>query len=399
MRQLIFEGRFLVNVVGGIVRQDNLRTIRSRINWERMYRTADYHKIANIMYLASLGNGSQIPERWLEHFSERYREALRFGDTCEEAQREVLLMLEMMKVPCTVLSSVSMRELYLVPEMSGCGLLKLLFDESSYVLAKGYLVDLGYETIQLNEGYGERMKNASGFDIEIFYKLPLRTKLYAKNIRIMLEGAQLWDNCSFVRRLSLENQYVFLMAKAAYAYVVDELLIRDMLDLYLFHRTWREIMNEEFIRKRLKEFQVDELAKKLLQVAYMWFGRKEERLSDGLQEDTQVYDILENRILSRGILNKETDEQALKLARLIKREIDREQFRERIAALQKKWREKWQAIDRKRKWIFPEYNYMCSIYPVLEDIPLLLPFCWLSRGLRQLKRLLFGAMQKKDEPG
>lgn len=68
MNRLIFEGRFLVNMVGSIVRQDELRAVHSRIEWERMYRTADYHRIANITYLGLLGYGGKIPERWQERF-------------------------------------------------------------------------------------------------------------------------------------------------------------------------------------------------------------------------------------------------------------------------------------------------------------------------------------------
>ena len=84
MERLIYEGRFLVNTVGGILRQDDLRVMYSRVNWEKMFREADYHKIANIIYLASLGNGDKIPERWRERFFERYQKALGFGDVCRK---------------------------------------------------------------------------------------------------------------------------------------------------------------------------------------------------------------------------------------------------------------------------------------------------------------------------
>lgn len=46
-------------------------------------------------------------------------------------------------------------------------------------------MDLGYETDYSYKGYGEHMKNAAGFDMEIYYKLPLRTRLYDKNMKLM----------------------------------------------------------------------------------------------------------------------------------------------------------------------------------------------------------------------
>jgi hypothetical protein len=312
-----------------------------------------------------------------------------------EAQQEILMMMEMMNLPCFVISSCAIRELYPVPEMAACGLLKLLVDEKSYVLAKGYMVDLGYETDYYYKGYGEHMKNAAGFDMEIYYKLPLRTRLYDKNMKLMLETAPFWGRYKYVRGFSLENQFVFMLARAAYAYAADELLIRDVLDLYVFHRTWREKMNEESIEKRMEGFRVDELGKKILQIAYMWFGSKGEKASDGLPEDIKVYDILENRVLSRGLLNKETDQQALKLERLVQREINREQSREKRAAFTEKWRNRRKNIGRILRWVFPEYKYMCVIYPILEDFSILLPICWIWRGIRQLKGLIISNMFKK----
>ena len=395
MERLIYEGRFLVNTVGGIMRQDDLREMYGRVNWEKMFREADYHKIANIIYLASLGKGDEIPERWRERFFERYQKALRFGDVYREAQQEILMMMEMMNLPCFVISSCAIRELYPVPEMAACGLLKLLVDEKSYVLAKGYMVDLGYETDYSYKGYGEHMKNAAGFDMEIYYKLPLRTRLYDKNMKLMLETAPFWGRYKYVRGFSLENQFVYMLASAAYAYVTDALLIRNVLDLYVFHRMWKEKMNIESIEKRMEGFRVDELGKKILQIAYMWFGSKGEKASDGLPEDIKVYDILENRILSRGVLNNETDQQALKLERLVQREINREQFREKRAAFTEKWRKRRKNIGRMLRWVFPEHKYMCVIYPVLEDFPILLPICWIWRGIRQLKGLLISNLFKK----
>ena len=398
MERLIYEGRFLVNTVGGIIRQDDLRVMYGRVNWEKMFREADYHKIANIIYLASLGNGDKIPDRWRKRFFERYQRALVFGDVYREAQQEVLMMMEMMNLPCFVISSCAIRELYPVPEMAACGLLKILVDEKSYVLAKGYMVDLGYETDYSYKGYGEHMKNAAGFDMEIYYKLPFHTRLYDKNMKLMLETVPFWGRYKYVRGFSLENQFVYMLASAAYAYVTDALLIRNVLDLYVFHRMWKEKMNIESIEKRMEGFRVDELGKKILQIAYMWFGSKDEKVSDGLPEDIKVYDILENRVLSRGLLNKETDQQALKLERLVQREINREQFRERRAAFTEKWRKRQKDIGRILRWVFPEYKYMCVIYPILEYFSILLPICWIWRGIRQLKGLLISNLFKKKKP-
>lgn len=167
MNRLIFEGRFLVNLTGSIMRQDDLRPVHGRLDWERMYRTADYHRIANIIYLGVLGNGERVPARWKNRFFERYQEALRFGDICAHAENEILTLLDMGGISCTVLESCGIRDLYHIHEIAANSPLRLYLDSESYSLAKGYLVDLGYETDRFYDGFGEHMKRVSGFEVDI----------------------------------------------------------------------------------------------------------------------------------------------------------------------------------------------------------------------------------------
>lgn len=389
MERLIFEGRFLVNVIGGIMRQEDLRVISGRIDWERMFRTADYHKIAGIVYLGSLGSGDKIPEKWQERFFKRFQESLRFGESCIERQKEVFAVFEMMEVPLLVLSSCELRELYPTPEMASSSLLKLLFAEEDYVLAKGYLIDLGYEMDGSCGDYGERMKHPSGFTLDIYRRFPFKTKLYLKRMRNMAENARLLPKSSVLHCLTPEDQLTYMLAGASYAYASDTLQIRDVLDLYVYHTHYREKLNIETVMKRLEAFQVDGLAEKILKISYMWFGKKEEfQAWKTVEEETTVFDILENRILSNGVLNKESDIQAIELNHRINEAIKKEQRRELRAVRVNRWNEKRQEIKKILRWIFPEYRYMCSIYPILEKVPVFLPFCWLWRGIRQIKILI-----------
>ncbi len=396
MDRILFEGRFLVNLVGGIVRQDDLKAIHSRIDWEHMYRTADYHRIANIVYLGILGNGEKVPERWMERFFGRYQEALFYSDTSENAEREILTLLDMMEIPCIILATSRIRLLYQIQEMSANNPLRLKLDEESYSRAKGFLVDLGYETKQIYKGYGERMERATGFCVELYYKLPFHTRPYEKGMQRMMETAFIRNSCEYVRTLSIENRYVFMAVQAAYRYTEDELLIREVLDLYLYHKAWREEMNREYIANRLKEFQIDELAEKILHISYMWFGSKEDILEDSQPEDMGVYDVLENRILSRGAISRETDRQALRLASLIRQDMERERRRDKRAVFMERMEGYKAACMRKARWLFPEFRYMCAIYPFLEKIPVLLPVYWIRRGIRLLAGLLAGNIKDKD---
>ena len=45
MNQVLFEGRLMVNMISTILHKGALQVRYGRMNWERMFRTADYHRV------------------------------------------------------------------------------------------------------------------------------------------------------------------------------------------------------------------------------------------------------------------------------------------------------------------------------------------------------------------
>ncbi|MCI8465827.1 MAG: nucleotidyltransferase family protein [Lachnospiraceae bacterium] len=387
MNQVLFEGRLLVNMISTLMHKGALQVRYGRMDWERMFRTADYHRVANIIYLGLLGNGGLVPERWMSRFFERYQEALANGGNCEASEQEILTLLDMEKVPCVVLSSTTIRGLYELAETADMSPLRLYMSTENYTLVKGFLVDLGYETIQNYSDCGERMHRISGMNVDIYQQLPFRTKYYEKGMRELTFRARVRTGGSSVRILYPEDRMVFRMASVAYQYTTDGLMLRDMLDLFLYHRAWREQLNHSYIKKKLQAFRVDILAEKLLRLSYMWFGEKEDKeyMSNEEQlEDLNAFDILENRIFSRGEIGKdrETDAQVVGLMRLLNKEEEKESRKAKKEMKIKRREERKKAHGRFLRWVFPDYKYMSGLYPALEKVPVLLPFYWISRGIR-----------------
>ena len=387
MNQLLFDGRSLVGIVSSIIRQNELHVNFNRIDWERMYRIADYHKVANVVYLGILGYSESVPERWRERFFGRYQESLQFGENYKESIREVLTWLDTRNISCTVLTSEIVREFYRIPEAADTSPLRIYLDEESYTLARGYLIDLGYEVEATYEGTGERFSRISAISVELYYAFPFRTARYIKEMRKLLESACVRETYKRIRALSIESEFVYRMASAVYRYVTNEVTMREIIEIQIFHKTFRDQICMDAVWKRLKDFEVDGLAEKFLRISYMWFGDRQDTYYDGLPEDMAVYDILEERLITRGIINHETDSQALKLEKSIRRELEKEKKGERIRQLKEKMRERLESIMRILRWIFPDYHYMASIYPVLEKLPVLLPIFWIVRGIRLFVRI------------
>ncbi len=387
MNQLLFEGRSLVGIVSSVIRQDDLRVAYSRLDWERMFRLADFHKVSNIVYLGILGKGDSLPDKWRDRFFERYQEALLFGENCKEQVKEILTWLDMREISCTVLTYEYIRDFYKIPEMAYNNALQILLDEENYFYAKGYLIDLGYEIDQNYKGKGERMNKVSGISVMLYTQLPFRTAKYIKNMTRLLETAINKEPYHYIRMLPPESEFIYRMAGAAYRYVMDELTLREVLDLLHFHIIWRDELHHEAVKKNLADFQIEDLAGKILRISYMWFGDKKDNYFQNQLDDMSVYDVLEDRLLTKGIINHESDEQALRLQSIIERDIEKERKQENRELRREKWEKKKEQAMKKVRWAFPDYHYMSSIYPSLEKTPALLPVFWVVRGVRLMLRV------------
>ena len=95
--QNFYEGRMLVNMAASVMRQDDFKPLHGNLDWEKLFRVADYNKISNLIYLAILGNNEKMPERWKTRFYERYSDILKFNESCTEGEREILVLLELKK--------------------------------------------------------------------------------------------------------------------------------------------------------------------------------------------------------------------------------------------------------------------------------------------------------------
>lgn len=388
MNRSVYEGKFLINLLGSTLRQDDSFPMMRRMNWGRLYRIADYHELSSGIYLGMLSTGARVPSLFGEKFFHRYQEAVRYGEIYESSELEILSAFQAVKVPAVVLESAAVRRLYRLPETAANSPLRLYIPEERYYMARGYLFDLGYETDQFYTGFGEHMKRVGAFQVEIYHHLPFLTKNYKKHMKSLLDRAYPDKKYPVLKVLSLESSYMFRMAEACYHFCTDSLKIRELLDLYLFYKLFHKDMNKKFLDARIKELNISLLSQSLLHMADMWFSSRKDSLFPYPKDSISLFDDLESRILSNGMVGADSIPEAAKLRKEIK---DAENKEER-AAKWRKWKEKWKnrfdGIKKQLRWIFPESSYMKSLYPRLENAPFLLPLYWIRRDFKLLRIMM-----------
>lgn len=349
MNRMLFESRYLINMAASIIRKDNGWTVYGKMDWERLFRIADYNRIANLIYLGVLGN-EVVPENWRERFFERYQESLKFGEACEEGEQEILALLDFKEIPALVLESSRRRTLYEPEELAGECALRILIQPENYTLAKGFLIDLGYETELRDEWNGERMKRADRFSVEICSQIPYQSPVFQKHMRQLFETAQRIPGFSYIYRMDERAQLTYLLARISYAYVIGHLSVRQLLDLCLTDRKAAEADRTE-IGQFLKKMKIENLSEKLLGLSYLWFGTKEECARFPIQDELEVYDVIETRILNYEKAREEIIPEALALAAAIARQEEREHRKAR----RKRFLQKIDALRKQLYDCFQEY--------------------------------------------
>ena len=382
MNRSVYEGKFLLNLVGGTLRQDESFAVMRNMNWARLYRIAEYHEITSAVYLGMLSVGARVPALFGERFFQRYQEAVHYGEIYEASELEILSVFQAFKVPAIILESAAVRRLYQLPETAANSPLRVYIPEESYYLAKGYLVDLGYITDEQYKGFGESMRRVAGFRVELYHTLPYLTKTYKNCMKGILNRAYPDKQNPALKVLSLESSYLFRIAEASYHFCSDSLRVRELLDLYLFYKLFNKDMNRRFLDARIKELNIGLLSQTLLHMADMWFSSRNNSLFPYPKEDISLYDDMESRILSNGMVGRDSISEAIKLRKEIRNVEDQEERVEKWRKWKDKWKNRFKALGRQIRWLFPDKNYMTSLYPVLEKMIFLLPFCWIRRDIK-----------------
>ena len=129
MNRSVYEGKFLLNLVGATLRQDDSFPVMRRMNWGRLYRIADYHELSSAVYLGMLSAGARVPALFGERFFSRYQEAVRYGAVYESSELEILDAFQALKIPAVILESAAVRRLYPLAETAANSPLRLFIPE------------------------------------------------------------------------------------------------------------------------------------------------------------------------------------------------------------------------------------------------------------------------------
>ncbi len=362
-----YEARYLLSMVSAIINQTEIPRSVRRLDWENIYKLADYHKVAHILYLATLGLDEEIAQKWKTLFREKYEESLLSQERFRNAAEVVMSQLKQNKIHALLIKDGIMSSCYEPREIRALNQVRILVDEGQEAQIHSLMRSMDFQKQENRKGRGEAYYRVPKTMVIYYTDLGFQTRQLRKYFDFPVKVIRQMEGEKYLHQFTEDEFYIYLMCDLVNQYACAEITIGNMVDYWQFYKLYKEKLNWEYIDKELAVAGVLDFAHRLQSLAHIWFGGESEAFSAQYEAEIDVYQAMELYIFTRG---SEGREASMKLTELVK-EFTSRQMRKR----------REERVRRFRKFLFPDRRYMENIFPILEDAPFLMPVFWLWRSV------------------
>lgn len=372
-----YEERYLLLLLSAVMNQKpSPEPIRS-IDWEKMFRLADYHGVAHAVHYGILGINQEISQTVRQQFFDKYLESVYRVGRLQKSEMQLVALLEREKINCFYLSYSDIVKNYPIEEMCCRDSIEIGSSRKSIRMIWDILGKVDFEERRTDET-GKLYYHIPGirvlnFDYTLFFSFSMR-----RFFKDLLKSSSRKIASRYISELPLDDRYLFLMCRLTDSYARGNISLSQIIDFWIFYKTYCERLNWPYIYGKLKKLKISDFAERLEHLILRWFG------TGAVFENVEIYEAMESYVLSKGADGREISSQLLPL---IKNVAD-------CYARNRKLEE----IRKMLTWLFPDRRYMEMIYPLLGKVRILLPVFWILRLWRYLSRLCITPYRNKIHP-
>lgn len=242
-----------------------------------------------------------------------------------------------------------MKGFYPRPEYRQMGDLDFLIDRENRKKARDIMCGMGYRFV----------KNECDDTVDVYKKEPwmyVEIHNHMTPYKNKTKYEKIWERCEKkdgLYAMNWDDYYMFMLDHLEKHFYSSGCGVRFLLDLFIFMEKKGKELHRDVLEKEFRIRGEENFFEQLEKTALSWFG-KEYHVGDTR---------MEKLILVSGAFG-----------------TDSQKYTNRQEKIQKKYKNKKVAkavyfLTR----TFPEYSYMCNIYPFLYKAPVLMPVMWIVR--------------------
>lgn len=356
---------YLLTLIKAALNNDKHTATGAGHDWIFLYKFSEFHKVSVMVYYAILGKYAGVTRESKHRFSASFHKGVsssrrQLSDLSEIGGILNRAGISMLLLPPTGVSCMypqaDMREL---DEIYICFLRR---DEDNLIKT---LKEAGFFLDKKEEDGSLVLISRRNVRFVFLHNLfPHFRRLHRYFSRIWAISSQ--DRAvPRLHYLSPEDQYILLLSWISNKFVFEKTDIRDVTDVHMYLRHYKDKLNWTYIEPKLKKLRLLEFAKAIEQLGWLWLGSKKEEPEEG-----GTHEYLIEYIFSKGMYGHEECAEILPM--IHERKV-----------LELRQQRKAQ-LNKMISWLFPDSSYMRGIYSALKELPFLLPACWLLRLLHLL---------------
>ncbi len=361
MKQIVHtNSSYLIHLIGCALNNTSPEELPENVTWEDIYRLAKYHSIDNLVFYSIEKLEKKPNEELYKKWKESRDRAILKGIN-QLYERDVIIeKLTKAQIDICPLKGCIIKELYPSQDMRTMADLDILMDSNKADLVKKVFKEMGYVLDHIDEEGHDVYKKKPVMNVEMHhYLVPL--DILQKEILQYYEKQ--WErlipdkNNKHFYHMTKEDFYIYHIAHMVKHYKLGGTGIRSFMDIYIYKKQYKDILNWKYIYDELDKMKIKKLAITFEKVVEAWF-------QDGIIDDE--IEQITTYIITSGTYG--TLERSHKAVVQNKLEKSNNTF---IYAIRR---------------IFPNLKTMKKSYVILYKFPIALPFCWLHRGIRALIR-------------
>lgn len=360
MPSIWLEGIYLIHLLSSVLKGAKPDQPPDQLDWEKLYHLSYNHKVANIAYYAlqRLDHDLQPSQGVMRKFRVECRKALAIEATQHITVEQILKTFEENQIACMPLKGYLIKYLYPQPDMRLMADIDILFKNEQTENVEQLMQKLGF-MVEHQGGNHDVYSKKPFINIEMHRRLVSEDSPYSNYLSRTWERANLKANSRVIYELSLEDFYIYTLIHLTKHYIGGGTGIRSFMDIYVYKRRYGNVMDWNYIQAELNKIKLWEFEKSITGLNNVWFDKA---------PSNETYDDMTKYILSSGVYG--TLNQAI-LSSISKSVSEKRSLK--TTKIQYLW-----------KLFFPNLNTMKASYPILSTLPLLLPVCWVLRGMRCL---------------
>lgn len=357
-----YEARCLMQMLTCLVNKEEAPKWSRKIDWGGIYKLADYQNVANDVYYVIMGNIDQDYGPWKKKFEDRFHSAVVGEDRYASVVEETIQELERGKIHSMVINDFLMRAYYPRKEMRALDVVEILVEPGKQKGLDKILKELDFMEIEGREEKAWSYYKIPGIRFRIVEHMEFTNKKMQNYFDISVKHYPNKEGYRYIHQNKSHEFYLYLIGIYGERYARGRLEVRDVLDFWHYYLQTYQQQDWEYIEKTLTKMNLNKFAENLAKLAAFWFGRMD------FPTQVEVLGEMEDYILTKGVKGRRESEKLLPLIKEVADFYKRDIEQERRSQLY--------------KWMFPEIDYMSTLYPVLLKHPGLMKVCWVLRIFR-----------------